>query len=155
MDDLNAERFSFPWYRRGLHFSCTECGKCCTGSPGYVWVTEEEMDAMANFLNIDIKTFKRLYVRRVGQRYSLVEKKSENHSCVFYRDRRCNVYAARPLQCRAYPFWQENVLSEQSWKEAAKECEGIHPEAPLVAYESIEMLLTAQRKQGMEEHFVT
>lgn len=148
------QRFSFPWYRKGLHFSCTQCGKCCTGAPGYVWVTEKEMEEMAQFLNIDVKKFKRLYVRRVGQQYALVEKKSQNHSCVFYKDSKCQVYAARPLQCRAYPFWQENLLSEKNWKEAAKECEGISVEAPVVPFEKIEEFLQEQRKQCPEEHFV-
>ena len=27
------------WYRDGLRFECTRCGACCTGAPGYVWVT--------------------------------------------------------------------------------------------------------------------
>ena len=36
-----------PWYQDGLHFSCTRCGHCCTGEPGYVWVTDEELAAIA------------------------------------------------------------------------------------------------------------
>lgn len=147
-------RFS-PWYHRGLRFSCTQCGKCCTGSPGFVWITEEEMREMADFLKLEIKDFKRLYVKRVGQRYSLVEKKTQNHSCVFYRDQKCQVYAARPLQCRTYPFWKENLLTEESWAQTAQECEGIQAEAPLIEQETIEKLLEAQQKQGPEEHFVS
>ncbi len=39
-----------PWYQDGLRFTCTMCGKCCTGDPGYVWVTDEELAALAKFL---------------------------------------------------------------------------------------------------------
>ncbi len=148
------KRFAFPWYQQGLRFSCTQCGKCCTGEPGFVWITEEEIVHMAQFSGLSIAVFKRLYVRRVGQQYALVEKKSQNHSCVFYQNQKCQVYAVRPLQCRTYPFWQENLLSKQSWEQTAQECEGIRSEASLVDLENIEHLLEEQRKQGPEEHFV-
>lgn len=149
-----ANQFAFPWYRQGLRFKCTQCGKCCTGAPGFVWITDEEIISMAQFLNLTPAVFKRLYVRRIGQRHALVERKSQNHSCVFYQNQQCQVYAARPLQCRAYPFWQENLLSEQSWQQTAQECEGIHAEAPLISYDDIEKALEDQRRQGPEEHFV-
>src|SRR5262245_18529291 len=29
---------SEPWYQDGLEFTCTRCGKCCTGEPGFVSV---------------------------------------------------------------------------------------------------------------------
>ena len=42
-----------PWYAEGLRFSCQEgCVACCTGSGGYVWVTNQEIDAIASFLGI-------------------------------------------------------------------------------------------------------
>ena len=28
------------WYSEGLRFECTQCGACCSGEPGYVWVDE-------------------------------------------------------------------------------------------------------------------
>ena len=40
-----------PWYRYGLSFECTQCGNCCTGGPGFVWVEEEEIRAIADFLD--------------------------------------------------------------------------------------------------------
>ena len=35
------------WYADGWRFSCTQCGDCCSGSEGYVWVNQAEIDAMA------------------------------------------------------------------------------------------------------------
>ncbi len=154
-EQQSNDRFEFPWYKNGLQFSCTQCGKCCTGSPGYVWLMEAEIFEMAEFLKITVSDFKKLYVRRLGQKYLLVEKKSDNHSCIFYQDQKCRVYAARPLQCRAYPFWQENVHSEKSWQQTAQECEGIHAEAPLVPFEIIEKWIQEQQKQNPDEHFVS
>jgi len=48
-----------PWYRDGLRFECATCGNCCTGSDGFVWVTEEEIAAIAGFLRLDLDSFGR------------------------------------------------------------------------------------------------
>lgn len=125
------------WYEKGLRFKCTECGKCCTGAPGYVWVNETEMQAMADFLRISLKDIMRLYIRRVGQRYSLVESKI-TYDCVFLKDNKCQVYGARPTQCRTYPWWPNNLHSQEAWEETARACEGIRPDAPVVPFEKIE-----------------
>ena len=61
---------SKPWYKDGLRFACTQCGKCCTGSPGYVWITEEEVVKMAAFLKISVPEFMRTYTREVNGRLS-------------------------------------------------------------------------------------
>jgi uncharacterized protein len=148
------KRFAFPIYQEGLPFACTKCGKCCTGAAGFVWIAEEEMAKMAQFLKLTIAYFKQLYVRRIGQRHALVELKSQNHSCVFYQNKLCQVYPVRPLQCKAYPFWEENLLSEQTWKQTALECEGIKADAPLIPPEIIEGYLKKQRSQGPEENYV-
>lgn len=140
----NEDSSSLPWYKGGLRFQCTECGKCCTGTPGFVWVSEDEILAMATILNISVELFKRKYIRRRDNRYALTEKKKENgdFDCVFLKDNRCQVYQNRPIQCRTYPWWRENLNSEQSWKLAAKECEGINDQAPLVPYSQIMKLIS-------------
>jgi len=138
-----------PWYKEGLRFKCTECGKCCTGPSGFVWIDEEEMKGMAAILNISLELFKRKYVRQCNNRHALVEKKSPNgdYDCIFLKDKKCLVYQARPSQCRTFPWWQENLNTEQSWKLAAENCEGIHDEAPLVPYEQIIQLLQLNKKK--------
>ena len=39
-----------PWYAGGLRFHCTACGECCTGVPGYVWITADDLARMASVL---------------------------------------------------------------------------------------------------------
>jgi Fe-S-cluster containining protein len=130
-----------PWYKDGLRFKCTECGKCCTGGPGYVWITEQEMENIARLLNITTELFKRKYIRQVNNRFALVEKKSQNFDCIFLKDKKCMVYQARPKQCRTYPWWRENLNTPESWKIAAQTCEGINDEASIVPFEEIEKQL--------------
>jgi len=52
-----------PWYHAGLKFKCTGCGKCCTGSPGYVFLTDEDEVRLADFLKMTISDFQRKYTR--------------------------------------------------------------------------------------------
>jgi uncharacterized protein len=128
---------SEPWYHKGLHFKCTECGKCCTGQPGYVWVSDKEIEEMARFLQISFETFIQRYIRKVGDRFSLIEH-PRTFDCVFLKDRKCQVYGARPTQCRTFPWWPENLETPEAWKETAERCEGIdHKDATLISLEEI------------------
>ena len=80
----------------------------------------------------------------MGQRISLLESK-KNYDCVFLKDKKCQVYGARPTQCRTYPWWPHNLRSQQAWEETARTCEGINSDAPLVDMETIELSLIHHR----------
>ena len=125
-----------PWYSEGLRFKCTECGKCCTGAPGYAWVSEKEIEAIAAFLKLSVEAFGRKYLRLVNGRYALVEKRV-TYDCVFLKNKKCEIYPVRPTQCRTFPWWVQNLSSPESWKEAASYCEGISDDAPLVPFQVI------------------
>ena len=113
-----------PWYKDGLRFNCTQCGDCCTGAPGYVWVNKEEIQALAEAMEMDVETFESEYVRKVGIRKSLRE--FPNGDCVLLdqKTRGCMAYGARPRQCRTWPFWDSNLKSEETWAETCEICPG-------------------------------
>jgi Fe-S-cluster containining protein len=113
-----------PWYKDGLRFECTQCGDCCTGAPGFVWVNQEEIDALAAKIGLGVDEFEKKYVRKIGIRRSLVE--FPNGDCVFFdtEKRNCSVYEARPRQCRTWPWWNSNLQSEKAWKETCEVCPG-------------------------------
>jgi Fe-S-cluster containining protein len=120
---MNAPDAEFPWYRDGLPFACTRCGACCTGAPGYVWVDADEIAQLAAHRGESVERFTKAYVRRVGQRHSLIEKPGGD--CVFWdRQAGCTVYAARPQQCRTWPFWPENIESPEAWDQVTRVCPG-------------------------------
>ncbi len=130
-----------PWYKEGLRFKCTGCGRCCTGFPGHVWVTEQEIQALAKRLQLPLDEFVKKYIRKVGDRYSLKEY-AKTYDCVFLEGKKCTVYEDRPKQCQTFPWWQENLEHPEDWQYASKNCEGInHPEAPLISLEEIEKSL--------------
>lgn len=132
-----------PWYKEGLKFECTGCGKCCTGRGGYVWTNSEEIKKMAVLLGISVKEFKCRYVRSRDNRLALNEKKNAegNFDCVFLEGKRCKVYQERPIQCQTFPWWEENLKSEESWALAALDCEGMDENASLVSFEEIKKQL--------------
>ncbi|WP_068470114.1 YkgJ family cysteine cluster protein [Candidatus Protochlamydia phocaeensis] len=138
-----------PWYRKGLSFKCTGCGQCCTGAPGYIWVSEQEIEQIAAFLQISLHEFSQRYLRRVKGKWSLLEL-PKTYDCVFLKDKKCQIYPVRPTQCRTYPWWPQNLKSEKDWQEAAKICEGICLDAPLVAFEAIEEQRAIQ--EGSSSH---
>ena len=112
-----------PWYRDGLRFTCTQCGHCCTGDPGFVWVTEEELAALAKARGEPLREVRALYTRAARGRVTLREK--ANGDCVFYdRDKGCTVYPVRPRQCRTWPFWASNLESPEAWQRAESICPG-------------------------------
>jgi uncharacterized protein len=134
-DEKESEK---PWYKDGLKFSCTQCGKCCTGSPGYAWVTLEEIEEIAKFLKLEINEFTKNYLRKVDGRWALLEY-TPNYDCCFLKENRCSIYNVRPKQCRTFPWWVENLQSKEAWDEAGRFCEGINKEdAPIHTAEEIE-----------------
>lgn len=112
-----------PWYRDGLSFECTRCGACCTGAPGYVWVNAEEIARLAAFRGEPVAAFSRKFVRRVGDAYSLIERPGGD--CIFWdKSSGCTVYPARPVQCRTWPFWPENLETPDDWENVKGICPG-------------------------------
>jgi uncharacterized protein len=115
-----------PWYQAGLKFTCTQCGNCCTGAPGYTWVNDSEIAAFAKKFGVDEGTFRTKYTRKVpGRGVTLKEK--PNNDCVFFeRGTGCTVYAERPRQCRTWPFWHDSVDTAEHWQAQARGCPGMN-----------------------------
>lgn len=138
-----------PWYAAGLRFRCTACGECCTGDPGHVWLTEEEIKRMAAARGMRPFAFKRKFVRRIGKRFSLRER--ENGDCVMLEGEKCTVYEAKPTRCTTFPFWGPVLDSPQEWAETAERCEGID-QGDLYSLLEIEQLLGGDATPLVEKH---
>ena len=124
-----------PWYQDGLRFTCTQCGKCCTGEPGTVWVDEDELTKLAAFRGEPLREFVPLYTRKSRGKVTLREK--ANGDCVFYEaGRGCTVYPVRPKQCRTWPFWESNLESPEKWERTESICPG-SGEGELIPVEEI------------------
>ncbi len=134
-----------PWYYEGLAFQCTGCGDCCTGDPGYVWVTAAEIEALARALRMGVAAFEAAYVRQVDGRKSLVELNGGDCALFDGRTRKCKVYGDRPRQCRTWPFWHSNIRTEADWAYTCRVCPGAG-RGPVVPLEAIRSLAFSTRE---------
>lgn len=126
------------WYAEGLRFECQRCGACCTGEPGYVWVTPLEAERIPDFLGVSRSDFASKYLRNAGSHDSLIE--LPDGRCIFYSKKGCNIYAVRPRQCRTFPFWQSIIASAETYRRCQWECPGIG-KGRLFSQEEIEGIL--------------
>ena len=119
---MNA-RSQSPEYK----FECTRCNGCCGGKPGYVWLSEEDLDTLCGYTRMSRREFVLVYCKLVdiGIKVTLSLKEKQNYSCVFLGSGGCEVYEARPSQCRTYPFWESIIEEENGWEKERVECPGI------------------------------
>jgi Fe-S-cluster containining protein len=127
---------SKPWYSNGLRFKCTGCGRCCGGSPGAIWINDEEIKTISSSLNLTDTEFRKRFTRIIDGKVSLIEK--QNYDCIFLKDKKCSIYSIRPTQCRSFPFWSGILANQDTWNQAAITCEGISANAPIVPFSEIE-----------------
>jgi Fe-S-cluster containining protein len=112
-----------PWYQDGLRFECTRCGHCCTGDPGFVWVDDAEIAAIAEFRGVPAEELAAMHTRPAHRGPTLREK--PDGDCVFYdRSEGCTIYPVRPKQCRTWPFWESNMLTPEAWERTKTVCPG-------------------------------
>jgi Fe-S-cluster containining protein len=159
LDVLKAE--GTAWYAEGLKFTCSQCGNCCTGGPGFVWLSEVEVGRMAEYLGMGRAEVMEKYCREVYGRISLKEGRNERgeYDCVFLKEERverhggdgpvvqmkrsCTVYPVRPLQCRTWPFWESNLSAAGIWEAASKRCHGMN-QGRVFTVEEMERLRDAE-----------
>ena len=110
------------FFSEGIRFECQQCGFCCTGSSGTIFVSANDIKEIAKFLKIAEEDFIKKYLYPFKNSYSIKEK--ENGDCLFYENG-CKIYPVRPNQCRTYPFWVKNLRNEKNWERTKKECIGI------------------------------
>ncbi len=68
--------------------------------------------------------------------------------CIFLKGKECTVHAAKPLQCRTYPWWPE-LMHPDAWNEENMEtCEGLDHEDGVE-----DPLYAAQQLKLATEHY--
>jgi uncharacterized protein len=110
------------FFDAGIRFQCQQCGRCCTGAPGTIYVAPDEIVLLSAHLHLAEDEFIRRYLYPFKDSFSIGE--HPDGRCLFF-DNGCTVYPVRPGQCRTYPFWFDNLRSESRWREIEKKCPGI------------------------------
>lgn len=130
------------WWRDGVDFKCTGCGKCCMNE-GEVWLDIDEFHDLAEYLNLTFSATIDKYVENIQSNWvklksqdipltstltsspSLISSSSNTavqqtslvSQCIFLAEDRktCSIYPARPAQCRTYPYWPRLLESQEAF----------------------------------------
>jgi Fe-S-cluster containining protein len=112
------------WWQDGIRFECQGSGKCCVsrGQYGYVYLTLKDRRALAKHFLLPTRSFTLKFCEKENGYWKL---KGFTSACAFLKNKQCQVYLARPTQCRTWPFWPEN-MSAKAWdKEVKSYCPGV------------------------------
>ena len=116
-----------PFYAEGLEFKCNRCSVCCRHTPGYVFLSLNDLHRLLSHTQMEKEKFLQTYCRIIptfrGKKISLQEKR--NYDCIFWNNGGCIYYEARPFQCRSFPFWTSHLSSKSKWQELTSFCPGI------------------------------
>jgi Fe-S-cluster containining protein len=121
------EKYKNPFYNNGLQFECTRCSYCCRYTPGYVFLSHNDLAILQQSFHVPESEFIEKYCRIVTMhdKIKLSFKEKENFDCIFFEKTGCAIYEYRPLQCQSYPFWDSNLDSHKSWTGLIASCPGI------------------------------
>lgn len=110
-----------------LNFECQRCLHCCSGEPGYVFLSKSDIERASSFLGLGEEEFIGIYCRKIdyGSYYMVSLKEKDNYDCIFLRPHGCSIYEARPHQCATYPFWRGLCDDPKAWKEEMSNCPGL------------------------------
>ncbi len=109
--------------------TCTAIEEDCCTTDYAKFITLQDAKRISSFLNQDLKEFAvfeslsdldketDLFIEKPHHYYYdlaqdgkvLQLKKKEDGSCIFFKSGKCSIHSARPLTCRAYPFWYKKV----------------------------------------------
>ena len=107
-------------------FECQQCGDCCKGYGG-TFVTEQELEAIAGYINIDPVSFVEKYCQMSGEKPVLAQGK--DGYCIFW-DKLCTIHPVKPRMCRAWPFLKSVLVDINNWDIMAGLCPGIRTDVP-------------------------
>ena len=106
-----------------LRFECQPgCTNCCNRE-GYVYITENDLTRIAQYLKMTAADFEDKYVYRTAHLLRL--RKPRNSQCLFLKEGGCSIHPVNPVQCRTFPFWPEMVEDVKEWEDTGKTCPGI------------------------------
>ena len=114
------------FFKKGINFKCQGSSNCCVsrGSYGYVYLSKKDLIKIAKYLNVSINLFKKKYCE-YSDGYLHLKEININGNCQFLENKKCSIYTARPMQCRTWPFWKENMNIKKWNEELINFCPGI------------------------------
>ncbi len=110
-----------------LRFECTGCGDCCKVRDDYahVYLNPGELRSLAALLGMSVAAFKRNHTYKDALGWTQLRFEADHCPFLDPGSGKCEVYEARPTQCRTYPFWRSLITDGRWHEEARRYCEGV------------------------------
>ena len=107
-------------------FECKMCGDCCKGYGG-TYLTDKDIENIADFVQIDTASFTLKYCTRSGNRPILDQ--SDDGYCIFW-DEKCTIHPVKPKMCKDWPFLKSVLVDIANWQTMGRSCKGIKTDIP-------------------------
>lgn len=106
-----------------FQFHCTKCGKCCIDRED-ILLTARDIYKISAYLKITpMEIFKTYCESYIGEnsRMPIVRLKPQGNAkrCVFLKNRKCIVHAAKPSVCALYPLGRFMKINNDSFNEGS------------------------------------
>ncbi|MCK5244513.1 MAG: YkgJ family cysteine cluster protein [Desulfobacteria bacterium] len=102
-------------------FECQKCGVCCKGYGG-IFPTDQEIEAIAGFLDVTRDEFLSRYCEESGGRTML--RTAENGSCIFW-DELCQIHPVKPRLCKTWPYLKAVLVDRNNLAVIQNACPGV------------------------------
>ena len=107
-------------HTKNLKFKCAQCKNCCCLEGGVVLLSKADLEKLCKWAELTEEQFRKVYCRKLenanGKTYLCLKDKNKTE-CIFWnKEKGCEAYNARPVQCRTYPFWTKILESKSSWE---------------------------------------
>ncbi len=96
-------------------YACQRCTACCR-RPGFVRLTEADIDRAAILLGIAPRAFIEDFTELRPDRCGLVLRNRADDACVFLEEDRCRIHDGKPDQCVGFP----NTWNFPGWREMCR-----------------------------------
>jgi Fe-S-cluster containining protein len=136
-----AEKEKVFW-TEGLRHECQRCLNCCS-RPGLVHFSKADVARSSQYIGISESEFIDRYLIRDFDAFVLVV--DDGEICPFLEGNSCKIQEKKPLQCRSFPFWPENLVSSATWDEVLQDCAG-KDKGELISAKTIQNWLEKQKK---------
>lgn len=123
-----------PWWMSGVKFSCQSgCGKCCDQPGGIVYLSIKDAERISNHSGLSVDDWLERDARKTYDGRFVLKSREDDGICIHLdENQQCSIYEVRPQQCKAFPWWGENLASDRSWSQVKELCPGIDAEDALV-----------------------
>ena len=123
-----------PWWMKGVNFSCQPaCGRCCNQPGGIVYLSPDDAQRLAGHASLEVEDWLERDARQTYDGRFVLKSREEDGVCIHLNEQQqCNVYEVRPQQCKAFPWWGENLATQTAWDKVKQSCPGIDAEDALL-----------------------